>query len=47
MKLPKYSMGVGDRFAHQGVAQLDAMIMARDKGVSIAQSGTSPTANTA
>ncbi|MGA2060756.1 MAG: tagaturonate epimerase family protein [Terracidiphilus sp.] len=35
MKLPKYSMGVGDRFAHQGVAQLDAMIMARDKGVSI------------
>jgi hypothetical protein len=29
-------MGVGDRFAHQGVAQLDAMIMARDKGVSIA-----------
>ena len=36
MKLPKYSMGVGDRFAHQGVAQLDAMIMARDKGVSIA-----------
>jgi tagaturonate epimerase len=36
MKLPKYSMGVGDRFAHQGIAQLDAMIMARDKGVSIA-----------
>ncbi len=36
MRLPKYSMGIGDRFAHQGVAQLDAMIMARDKGVSIA-----------
>ncbi|MGD0653079.1 MAG: tagaturonate epimerase family protein [Thermoguttaceae bacterium] len=36
MRLPKYSMGVGDRFAHQGVAQLDAMIMAREKGVSIA-----------
>ena len=36
MRLPKFSMGVGDRFAHQGVAQLDAMIMARDKGVSIA-----------
>jgi tagaturonate epimerase len=36
MHLPKYSIGVGDRFAHQGVAQLDAVILAANKGVSIA-----------
>jgi tagaturonate epimerase len=29
-------MGVGDRFAQQGIAQLDAMIMARRQGVTIA-----------
>ena len=28
MRLPKFSMGIGDRFAHQGVAQLDAIIEA-------------------
>ena len=28
MRLPKYSMGIGDRFAHQGLAQLDAVIEA-------------------
>ncbi|NLE36765.1 MAG: hypothetical protein GX621_01925 [Pirellulaceae bacterium] len=36
MKLPKYSMGVGDRFARQGEAQLRAMVAARDSGVRIA-----------
>jgi len=36
MQLPKYSMGVGDRFAHQGQAQLEAFILARRDGVDIA-----------
>jgi tagaturonate epimerase len=36
MQLPKYSIGVGDRFAHQGLAQLDALILARRQGVDIA-----------
>jgi hypothetical protein len=34
--LPKYSIGVGDRFAHQGPAQLDALILAGRQGVEIA-----------
>ncbi|MGA2033823.1 MAG: tagaturonate epimerase family protein [Thermoguttaceae bacterium] len=36
MQLPKYSIGIGDRFAHQGVSQLDALILARQHGVQIA-----------
>ncbi|MBN2577524.1 MAG: hypothetical protein JXB10_00850 [Pirellulales bacterium] len=36
MQLPKYSLGVGDRFAHEGPAQLDALILARQRGVAIA-----------
>lgn len=36
MKLPKYSMGIGDRFAHQGRAQLAAFVRARDAGVEVA-----------
>ncbi len=36
MTLPKYSMGIGDRFAHQGVAQLQAFIAVQKKGISIA-----------
>lgn len=36
MLLPKYSMGVGDRFAHQGPAQLDALLKAAERGVQIA-----------
>lgn len=36
MLLPKYSIGVGDRFAHQGLAQLDALILARQRAVQIA-----------
>ena len=36
MQLPKYSIGLGDRFAHEGAAQLDALIMARNQGVHVA-----------
>ena len=36
MQLPKYSIGIGDRFAHQGAAQLDAIILAARQGVDIA-----------
>ncbi len=32
MKLGKYSIGVGDRFAHQGKAQLKAIMRANEKG---------------
>lgn len=35
MKLGRYSFGVGDRFAHQGKAQLNAIIKAREEGVDI------------
>jgi hypothetical protein len=35
MKLEKYSMGVGDRFGHEGVAQLRALKQAAEKGVRI------------
>lgn len=35
MKLGKYSFGIGDRFAHQGKAQLTAIMMAKEKGVHI------------
>lgn len=33
--LPEYSIGVGDRFAHQAKAQLRACIMARESGVEV------------
>jgi tagaturonate epimerase len=33
LKLPKYSVGVGDRFAHQAKAQLAACIEAEKQGV--------------
>jgi tagaturonate epimerase len=33
--LPKYSIGVGDRFAHQARAQLAACVMAAEKGVEV------------
>lgn len=36
MKLEKYSFGVGDRFAHQGQAQLQALIEAKKTGILIA-----------
>lgn len=35
MKLEKFSMGVGDRFAHQGEAQLSAMFKARELGINV------------
>jgi hypothetical protein len=35
MKLNKYSLGIGDRFSHQAEAQLKAVILAREKHVSI------------
>jgi len=36
MKLEKYSFGTGDRFGHQGRAQLDAIKKAKEGGVDIA-----------
>jgi len=36
MNLPKYSIGVGDRFGRQGKAQLQAVIEARQQGLDIA-----------
>ena len=35
MKLGKYSFGMGDRFLHQGKAQLQSVINAKDDGVDI------------
>lgn len=35
MKLGKFSIGMGDRFAHQGVAQLSAVMKANQKGLDI------------
>jgi len=35
LKLGKYSIGIGDRFAHQGNAQLAAILKAKQKGVDI------------
>lgn len=36
MKLPKYSMGIGDRFARQGKAQLAAFVRANQMGIEVA-----------
>jgi hypothetical protein len=35
MKLEKYSFGIGDRFGLQGLAQLDALIKAKEAGIEI------------
>lgn len=35
MKIEKFSFGMGDRFAHQGEAQLKAILKAKDQGISI------------
>jgi len=35
MKLEKFSFGIGDRFSQQGVAQLQALIKARNLGIDI------------
>jgi len=36
MQLPRFSMGIGDRFAHQGRAQLAAFTKAKQLGVDVA-----------
>ena len=36
MEIPKYSLGIGDRFGRQGRAQLAALLRARDSGIEIA-----------
>ena len=36
LRLPKYSVGVGDRFAHQAKAQLAACVKAKEAGVEVA-----------
>ena len=36
MILPKYSIGIGDRFGRQGQAQLQAIMKAKDQGLEIA-----------
>jgi tagaturonate epimerase len=35
LRLPKFSVGVGDRFAHQAKAQLAACVLAADAGVEV------------
>ena len=35
MNIEKYSIGIGDRFGHQGVAQLSAFVKARERGVDV------------
>src|SRR5271156_1236598 len=35
LKLPKFSVGVGDRFAHQAKAQLAACVLAANAGVEV------------
>ena len=35
MKLKKYSFGMGDRFYHQGAAQLQAIVNAKNAGIDI------------
>src|SRR5437588_8734445 len=35
LRIEKYSLGVGDRFAHQAKAQLRACILAAERGVTI------------
>jgi hypothetical protein len=36
LRLPKFSLGVGDRFAHQAKAQLAACVLAANAGVEVA-----------
>jgi hypothetical protein len=45
MKLKKYSFGVGDRFGHQGIAQLSAIIEAQNNAIDITRFGTNRTAS--
>jgi hypothetical protein len=34
-RIAKYSLGIGDRFAHQGNAQLQAVVQARQRGIEV------------
>ena len=46
LELPKFSIGVGDRFAHQAKAQLAACMKAAELGSRWSRYGTSRTAST-
>lgn len=35
IEIPKYSLGIGDRFAHQGIAQLRAFVEAAKQGIEL------------
>jgi hypothetical protein len=35
VKIEKYTLGIGDRFAHQGRAQLQALLKGRDVGIDV------------
>jgi len=35
LHIPKYTFGVGDRFGHQGQAQLQAFLMAHEQGIDV------------
>ena len=35
MNIEKYTIGMGDRFAHEGIPQLRAIIQARDLGIPV------------
>ena len=35
MRIEKYSIGIGDRFGHQGVAQLSALVKAKAEGANV------------
>jgi hypothetical protein len=35
VKVEKYTLGIGDRFAHQGRAQLQAILNAREAGIDV------------
>jgi hypothetical protein len=35
MKIEKYTFGIGDRFAHQGLAQLQAILKVRKEGIDV------------
>jgi hypothetical protein len=39
MELGKYSFGTGDRFAHQGEAQLQGSILAKNQALNSLMSG--------
>ncbi|MGQ9663492.1 MAG: tagaturonate epimerase family protein, partial [Kiritimatiellia bacterium] len=36
LELPPFSMGIGDRFGQQGKAQLQAFVLAKERGIEVA-----------